>query len=204
MKKYNSFAKTFLCVVMALMMVFTLCACTARQFEIQTQNPDGSPTLAGVFLEQAVNIVFRAIEAAVMIFAAWALKKFGSNKNIQSLSIATQLICDMAIQSAGELQQTVVLGLKATNGDGKLTAEQIDDLAYRLFNMTKAKLSDAVKELVIASGADLDAIITGACESLLSSWKGAFLPIQTLTDNGELNTEEPDQVLEPAATPVTF
>jgi len=187
--------KKILALILALLMVFALCACTAPAFEIQTQNPDGSLTLAGVVIEQTVNLAFKVITSAVMIFAAWALKKFGSNKNMQSISIATQLVCTMAIQTAGELQQTIVADLKAGNEDGKLTPEQIDDLAYRLFTMTKAKLSDATKELVIASGADLDAIITGACEDILAHWKGAFLQGETL----EINYGEPEPAPEAKA-----
>lgn len=184
MKKYLT-AKTLLTLLLALAMVFTLCACTAPAVEIQTQNPDGSASLAGIVIEQAVNIVFRAIEAAVMIFAAWALQKFGNNKNMQSLSIAVQLVCDMTIQTAGELQQTIVADLKKTRPGGKLTPADVDDLAYRLFTITKSKLSDATKELVIASGADLDAIITGACEDVLAHWKGAFIQGELLVDEGE-------------------
>ena len=174
--KKNYFAKTFFVLLLALLMIFTLCACTAPT--IQIQNQDGSPTLAGVVIEQVVNLVFRALTAAVMIFAAWALDKFGKNKNMQSLNIAIQLVCDMAIQTAGELQQTVVADLKAQREDGKLTPADVDDLAHRLFTLTKAKLSDGTKELVIASGADLDAIISGACENLLSIWKSSFVPPQ--------------------------
>lgn len=56
--------------------------------------------------------------------------------------------------------------------------------------MTKAKLSDATKELVIASGADLDAIITGACEDILAHWKGAFIEGELLVSNeGETESE---------------
>lgn len=189
MKKYLT-AKTLFTLLLALVMVFTLCACTAPAIEVPTQNPDGSQTLAAIVIEQVVNIVFRAIEAAVMIFAAWALKKFGNNKNMQSLSIAIQLVCDMTIQTAGELQQTIVADLKKARPGGKLTPADVDDLAYRLFNMTKAKLSDATKELVIASGADLDAIITGACEDILAHWKGAFIEGELLVSNeGETESE---------------
>jgi len=183
MKKFFT-AKTFLAMLMALMLVFTLCACTAPDIEIQTQNPDGTQSLVGIVIEQTVNIAFRGVEAAVMIFAAWALQKFGNNKNMQSISIAIQLVCDMATQTAGELQQTIVSDLKAARKDGKLTPADIDDLGVRLFNITKAKLSDATKELVIASGADLDAIISGACENILARWKGAFIDGEILTTEG--------------------
>ena len=70
-----------LLVLMALIMVLALTACQ-KPVEIQTQNPDGTLTVAGVLIEQVVTTVARVLEALVLAYGAWALEKFGKNKKL--------------------------------------------------------------------------------------------------------------------------
>lgn len=189
MKKY---LKPILMVMLVLAMVFALCACTVPA--VQVQNEDGTQTLWGVMIEQTVNIAYRLIWAATLAFGAWVLDKIGKNVKLKNVSLAIQTVCDITRQTAEELQQTIVDDLKKSRPGGKLTPEQIDDLGFRLLNLVKLKLDDASKELIIASGADLDALITGECESYLNMMKNSG-PIINLgpvevPDGGEPETTE--------------
>lgn len=191
MKKY---LKSILLVMLIVTMVFTLCACGGQGIEVQTQNPDGSQTVVGILIEQTVNSLAKLVQMAFFALAAFAADKLGKNLKLKNLNIAVQKVCEIARQTAGELQQTVVADLKAENPGGKLTQAQIDDLGFRLLNLVKLKLDDASKELIIASGADLDALITGECESYLNMMKNST-PIINLgpvevPDGGEPETME--------------
>lgn len=166
MKKY---LKTILIVVMVMTMMLALCACTVP--EVQVQNEDGTQTVMGVVIETGVNTLYRLIWAATLAFGAWVLEKIGKNEKLKNLSLAIQLVLDMTRQTAEELQQTIVGDLKANRPGGKLTAEDVDDLGFRLLNMVKIKVDAASQEIIKAAGIDLDALITGECEAFLNRIK---------------------------------
>lgn len=159
-----------LLVLMALIMVLALTACQ-KPVEIQTQNPDGTLTVAGVLIEQVVTTVARVLEALVLAYGAWALEKFGKNKKLQNLNLANQELCKIVKQTVRELNQTTVAELKEKSPDGKLTDIQIADLNARLLTLVKAKTDEATMALITAAGADLDALITGQCEAYLDVLK---------------------------------
>ena len=159
-----------LLVLMALIMVLALTACQ-KPVEIQTQNPDGTLTVAGVLIEQVVTTVARVLEALVLAYGAWALEKFGKNKKLQNLNLANQELCKIVKQTVRELNQTIVAELKEKSPDGKLTDIQIADLHARLLTLVKAKTDEVTIALLTAAGADLDALITGQCEAYLDKLK---------------------------------
>lgn len=165
--------KTFqkiLLVLLALAIVIALTACQ-EPVEIQTQNPDGTLTVAGVLIEQAVTTVARLLEALVLAYGAWALEKFGKNKKLQNLTLANQELCKIVKQTVRELNQTIVNKLKEESPDGKLTQEQISALNEELLALVKLKTDEATIAMIKASGADLDALITGQCEAYLDMLK---------------------------------
>ncbi len=162
--------------LMALVMIFALCACSVPA--VQVQNDDGSLTVVGLVIETTVNLCYRLVWAATAAFAAWVLKKIGDNVKLKNVSLAISTVCEITRQTAEELQQTIVGDLKASRPGGKLTPEDIDDLGFRLLNIVKNKLDAATQEIVIASGADLDALITGECEAFLNRLKSySYAPI---------------------------
>lgn len=166
MKKY---LKPILIIVLVLVMVFALSACTVP--EVAVQNEDGSQTVLGVVIETSVNALYRLIWAATLAFGAWVLDKIGKNEKLKNLSLAIQLVLEMTRQTAEELQQTIVGDLKNSRPGGKLTPEDIDDLGFRLLKMVKIKVDEASKEVIKAAGIDLDALITGECEAFLNRIK---------------------------------
>lgn len=156
--------KKVLALILALVMVCALCACTAP--EIQIENADGTPTVAGVIIKQAVTLIFTALGAAISILGTLVLKALGNNTKLKNIILAWQRVCDAARQTCAELQQTTVEYMKADN-DGKLTPAQVNLLQHKLLEQTKKKLDGMTIELVNAAGMDLDAIIKGECEASL-------------------------------------
>lgn len=156
--------KKILVLILALVMICALCACTVP--EIQIENPDGTQTVAGVVITQAVTLFFSALGMAISVLGALVLKALGNNTKLKNIILAWQRVCDAARQTCAELQQTTVEHLKADN-DGKLTPAQINLLQHKLLEQTKNKLDGMTIELVNAAGMDLDAIIKGECEASL-------------------------------------
>lgn len=156
--------------LLVLAIVLALAACQ-RPVEIQTQNPDGSLTVAGVLIEQVVTTVARVLEALVLAYGAWALEKFGKNKKLQNLSLANQELCRIVKQTVRELNQTVVEKLKEKAPNGKLTDAQIDDLKEQTYALVMAKADEATITLLTAAGIDLEALINGQCQAYLDVLK---------------------------------
>lgn len=163
-------SKCILLTLLVLTIILALAACQ-RPVEIQTQNPDGTLTVAGVLIEQVVTTLARLLEALVLAYGAWALEKFGKNKKLQNLNLANQELCKIVKQTVRELNQTIVAELKEKSPDGKLTDIQIADLNARLLTLVKAKTDEVTIALLTAAGADLDALITGQCEAYLDKLK---------------------------------
>lgn len=183
-----------LIVLLALVMAFALCACTAPT--VQVQNEDGSLTVVGILAEQTVNSLSKLVQMAFFALAAFAADKLGKNLKLKNLNIAVQKVCDLARQTAGELQQTIVGKMKSATENGKLTQADMDELSEQLHALVRAKLDKATQELIIASGADLDALITGACEEYLNHMK-TFAPSpgdgNGESDNSNPPTEDADE-----------
>ncbi len=163
-------SKTILLALLVLIIVVALAACQ-KPLEIQTQNPDGTLTVTGVLIEQAVTTVARLLEALVLAYGAWALEKIGKSKKLQNLNLAFEELCSITKQTVRELNQTTVTRLKETSSNGKLTQVQINALKDELLVLVKAKASEASIQMITAAGADLDALIIGQCEAFLDALK---------------------------------
>ena len=159
-----------LLVLFTIVIALALTACR-KPLEIQTQNTDGTLTVAGILIEQGVTTVARLLEAIVLAYGAWALEKIGKNKKLQNLNIANQELCKIVKQTVRELNQTVVSKLKEASPDGKLTQAQISALNEELLAMVKAKADEVTIAMITAAGSDLDALITGQCEAYLDALK---------------------------------
>lgn len=163
--------KKILTLLLVLAMVFCLTACA-------TVNEDGSPTPAGVAIEQGITVLARALEATLAVAATWALAKIGKRKELQNTQLALETLFDITRQTVGELQQMFVTDWKAAGG-GKLNEEQKEKLRQDLFVLVKKKLDGPTQDLIIAAGADINALIAGAAEDWINTLKGYDSPAPT-------------------------
>ena len=159
MKKYL----VLLLVLLAVMLC--LCGCTVQDGDI-----------AAVAIEQGVMLVTRFLESVILLVGAWTLDKIGKEKALKNTAVAMDLLFTLTRQTVGELQQTLVENWKEAGG-GKLTDEQIRKLREELLRVVKLKLDDASKELIIAAGSDIDALIAGEAEKLISGISDATVYI---------------------------
>lgn len=107
------------------------------------------------------------------VLGAWLTMKIGKSTQLQNINAAQKEVIRAAKMTVGELQQTVVDGLKASRTDGKLTREEIGDLGRQLVDMTVQKLSLPTFDLLKAASVDIEAMITGAGESWINKLKQA-------------------------------
>ena len=128
-------------------------------------------TVAGILIENAVNIAAAFFIALIGVFGAWVTAKLGKSTQLDTVNRAQQELIKLAQITVGELQQTVVDGMKAASKDGKLTKEEIAQLGQLLFEKTTAKLSASAMDVLTAAQVDISALITGTAEHLIGQMK---------------------------------
>lgn len=127
--------------------------------------------MADVIIENIVRIVAALLMMLISVGGAYLTSLIAKHEKLKAISEATQQVIDAAIQTTGELQQTVVGDLKASSADGKLSKEEIDTLYHDVVVLTLDKLSVPTINLLNAVGADIEAIIHGATEDWINAMK---------------------------------
>ena len=128
-------------------------------------------TVAGILIENAVNIAAAFFIALIGVFGAWLTAKLGKSTQLDTVNRAQQELIKLAQITVGELKQTVVDGMKAASKDGKLTKDEIMQLGHMLFEKTTAKLSASAMDVLTAAQVDISALITGTAEHLIGQMK---------------------------------
>ena len=124
-----------------------------------------------VIIENLVNIFGAALIALIGIFGSFISAQLHERAHLNNINIAQRELIAMAQQTVGELQQTVVDGLKACRIDGKLTAEDIKSLGVELVKKTMEKMSEPAITLLNSAGVDITALIHGAAEEYIAEMK---------------------------------
>ena len=127
--------------------------------------------MTDVIIENAVKIVAALLMMLISVGGAYLTALVGRTEKLKGISIATEQIIEAALQTAGELQQTVVDNLKAASADGKLSEEEIAILGKSVVELTLMKLTQPTKDLINGAGGDIEAIIHGATEAWLEEIK---------------------------------
>ena len=128
-------------------------------------------TVANILIENAVNITAAFFIALIGVFGAWLTAKLGKATQLDTVNRAQQELIKLAQITVGELKQTVVVGMKAANKDGKLTKDEIAQLGNLLYEKTTAKLSASAMDVLTAAQVDISALITGTAEHLIGQMK---------------------------------
>lgn len=127
--------------------------------------------MLNVILENLVNVAAALLVMLIGVAGTWLSLKIGKREELKTVAQAQQEVITMAQITVGELQQTMVEGLKAASADGKLTKKEIGELSYALLARTMEKLSKPSHELLNAAGVDLVALIQGAGEDWINQMK---------------------------------
>lgn len=128
----------------------------------QAVAPQG--TFIDQMIEAGVQILVTLAITAIGIGGTWLTVQIGKSKKLDSINRAQWEVMQLAQQTAAQLQQTVVDGLKAASKDGKLTPGEISALTSELIEKTKEKMSAATYNLLSSAAVDINALIIGAGE----------------------------------------
>ena len=124
-----------------------------------------------VIMENIINIVGALLMTLIGVLGAWITSKIAKRTELATINAAQQELIFLAQQTVGELQQTIVQGMREVSEDGKLDREDIAFLGRELLNKTMAKLSEPTHQLLNAAGVDIVALIHGAGEDWINSLK---------------------------------
>ncbi len=122
-------------------------------------------------IEYGVQIAATLLITLIGVLGAWLTLKIGKREQLATINAAQQEVIKAAKLTVGELQQTVVDGLKAASKDGKLTPQEIAELGDMLIDKTLAKLSGPTYALLNAVAVDVNELITGAGENWINKLK---------------------------------
>ena len=119
-----------------------------------------------------INVIAQVLATLLItligVLGAWLTAKIGKRVELSNINKAKDELILAAQQTVMELQQTVVEGLKDVAIDGKLSEEEIAELAGMLINKTKEKMSMPAIKLLEAAAVDVNALIRGAGEALIN------------------------------------
>ena len=124
-----------------------------------------------VIMENLVDVIATLIITLIGVLGAWLTTVLAKRAELDSINTAQQELIAAAQITVGELQQTVVDGLKASREDGKLTEEEIITLGTSLIQMTLEKMSVPAQKVLNAAGVDIVALIQGAGEDWINNMK---------------------------------
>lgn len=121
--------------------------------------------------EIVVKILTALAVTLIGVGGAWLSAKFAKRGELANINAAQQELVSMAQLTVGELQQTIVDGMKEVAADGKLTNEDMLMLGGMLVEKTINKMSEPSIKLLEAAGVDIIALIHGAGEAMISRMK---------------------------------
>ena len=130
-----------------------------------------STGVTDVLITHAVDIASAFFITLIGVFGAWLSVRLGKVASLNSVNTAQKEVIKLAQITVGELQQTVVEGLKAASKDGKLAPDEIQQLGKLLLEKTIEKLSAPAVALLEAAKVDVTALITRAGEAWIATHK---------------------------------
>lgn len=128
--------------------------------------------LMTVIIENVGEIIGYLITLAITALFAWIGSKIAKNQDLKNLDVAFQQVEKQTHVTVGELQQTLVGGLKNASADGKLTEDEIAMIGRELIAKTVEKLPSVTINLLNAAGSDLAELIHGYAENFIAKLKG--------------------------------
>jgi hypothetical protein len=124
-----------------------------------------------VIIEVTVQVIGAIVMGVIGIMFAYIGKLIGQNKKLENISSAMNQLEGVVQSVVGELQQTMVEGLKEASVDGKLSNEDIYDLGRLLVQKATEQLSDPASATLEAAGIDIVSMIHSMAEAYIERVK---------------------------------
>ncbi|MGN1059483.1 MAG: hypothetical protein ACI4QW_03545 [Clostridia bacterium] len=127
--------------------------------------------MEGIIIESVIEVVAVLLMTLIGVLGTWLTMKVGKRAELTAINAAQQEVIRLAQITVGELQQTLVEGLKAGREDGKLTKEEINMLGEKLLDGVIAKMSAPTAKLLESAAVDVTALIQSAGENWIAKLK---------------------------------
>ena len=160
--------KFFKVLLMIAMIIVLVTLPTVALADTGTQTPTAG---MDVLIDFADQIATTLLITVIGVLGTWLTLQLGKNAKLKNINDAQKELIRAAKITVGELQQTVVNGLKEARKDGKLLPAEIEALKTSLVSKTMEKLSGPSYALLTAASVDLNALILGAGESWIERIK---------------------------------
>lgn len=125
-----------------------------------------------VFIEVGTKVVFELLMLVISVVFARLGSLAAKSRKLSHVAAAMKELEKVVKTVVGDLQQTVVEGLKDASADGKLTQEEIYDLGQLLTEKTYEQLSDTAEDTIEAAGIDIEEAIHSFAEAYIARIKG--------------------------------
>ena len=102
--------------------------------------------MSDVIIENVVKIIAALLMMLISVGGAYLTALISKTEKLKGISIATNQIVEAALQTAGELQQTMVNDMKEASADGKLSKEDIATLGRDVVELTLLKLTSLLSQ----------------------------------------------------------
>ena len=165
--------KRIAAVIMILSIAAALSGCAAMEDE--TVNAIAMEAISSV-----LSVVAQLAVAGPSVGLTWCVTRIAKTEKFKSISEVLTQLSTTVEDTVGELQQTVVDGLKAAASDGKLTPEEVSALNAKLLELVKAKMAQPAIDLLSAAQIDINALIIGMAESAIKNMKCSAVPVGEL------------------------
>ncbi len=165
--------KRIAAVIMILSIAAALGGCAAMEDE--TVNAIAMEAISSV-----LSVVAQLAVAGLSVGLTWCVTRIAKTEKFKSISEVLTQLSTTVEDTVGELQQTVVDGLKAAASDGKLTPEEVSALNAKLLDLVKAKMAQPAIDLLSAAQIDINALIIGMAESAIKKMKSSAVPVGEL------------------------
>lgn len=129
--------------------------------------------MTDIIIQNVTQVAATLLMTLIGVLGAWLTTKLAKKEELKNITAAINELVSAAQITVLELQQTTVDGWKEAHTDGKLTDDEKKWLGKALLDKTKEKMSAPAMNLLTAAGVDVNAIITGAGESMIRSIKEA-------------------------------
>ena len=124
-----------------------------------------------VIIEESVKVCGTLLIMLIGVLGTWLSPKIAKKVEFQNISNAVNVLTQMAQQTVGELEQTMVKDMKEAALDHKLTDEEITQLGMMLYSITVRKMSEPMMDTLRAASVDIQAVITSAGEDWINKMR---------------------------------
>lgn len=124
-----------------------------------------------VFIEVGTQVVFELLMLVIGVAFAYLTRLVGKSRKLEHIASAMEELERVVKNVVGDLQQTVVEGLKDASVDGKLSQEEIYDLGKMLVMKVTEQLSDPASTTIKAAGIDMTEAIHSIAEAYIARIK---------------------------------